>query len=78
MHTVETKLATLDFLKVCNNVEKTVWKFKVNPATIGDWRKQSTQLTAMADGTSGTTKRARLAGGGRKMTSEVMEETLKL
>ncbi len=66
----DLKLKAIATAKELGSNRKAAEKFKVDESRIRQWRKQETELLRLAQ----QTKRARVEGGGRKLTSEELEE----
>ena len=67
-YTIDYKITALDYLKSCNNVEKTAREFKIDSKTVRDWRKKEEEIRKVGNG-----KKMRCEGGGRKVQSDELE-----
>ena len=67
-YSIDYKIAALDYLKICNNVEKTAREFKIDSKTVRDWRKKEEEIRKVEN-----VKKMRCEGGGRKVQSDELE-----
>lgn len=67
-YSIDYRIAALDYLKICNNVEKTAREFKIDSKTVRDWRKKEEEIRKVEN-----VKKMRCEGGGRKVQSDGLE-----